>query len=165
MSWSVWPDWVRKVWKSACDLNCWFFSLANSFWTWASVSVMCCFAASAWYQYDVIRNSITFEDSDWNSWLQSFFSWAAGVLASVGISLRAWAMQLLNSGGSLGTITGAPGRLDGVALCSDVHPVIERGGRDRVAGHVGDGVSGDTAAAGREARCKHKKGAERRDQP
>ena len=30
-------------------------------------------------------------------------------MASVGICLRAWAMQLLNSGGSLGTITGAPG--------------------------------------------------------
>ena len=52
---------------------------------------------------------MTCPDSEVNSFEQSVFSWASGVLARLGISLRAWAVQFLKSGGSLGTITGAPG--------------------------------------------------------
>ena len=52
---------------------------------------------------------MTWLPSEVNSWLQSVLSCLSGVLASVGICLRTWAMQSLKLGGSVGTITGAPG--------------------------------------------------------
>src|SRR5260370_14561122 len=52
---------------------------------------------------------MTWPDSEVNSFEQSVLSWVSGVLARLGISLRAWVMQFLKAGGSLGTITGAPG--------------------------------------------------------
>src|SRR5947209_18468721 len=52
---------------------------------------------------------MTWLDSEVNSCLQSVRRVLVAVLARLGISLRAWLMQLLKFGGSLGTITGWPG--------------------------------------------------------
>ena len=53
-----------------------------------------------------MRKSITCEDSEVKSCLQSALSVLAGVFFRVGIFARASAMHLVKFGGSLGTITG-----------------------------------------------------------
>ncbi len=72
-------------------------------------TVMCSRAASAWYQYALIRKSMTWLEYEVKSCLQSALICLSGVLARVGTLLRTWAMQDVKFGGSLGTITGAPG--------------------------------------------------------
>src|ERR1700733_1593674 len=109
MSSSVWPVSLRKVLNPAAVGNVCFLAVSNAFWTSASVTLTCCLTASAWYQYAVIRKSMTWLESEVKSCLQSVRSVAVFVLARLGIALRTWAMHVLKSGGSLGTITGSPG--------------------------------------------------------
>ncbi len=52
---------------------------------------------------------MTWVESDVNSWLHSLLSCVSGCLASDGSWARTCAMQPVNVGGSVGTITGAPG--------------------------------------------------------
>ena len=63
-------------------------------------------AASAWYQYALIRKSSTELLSELNACWHSPRTVLSAVFARVGKSFLASAMQLVNSGGSLGTITG-----------------------------------------------------------
>ena len=66
--------------------NCWFLAVVNAFCTSASVTLTPSLAASAWYQYAVIRKSMTWLESEVNSCLQSVRSVAVLVFARLGIS-------------------------------------------------------------------------------
>ena len=83
--------------------------MVNAFWTSASVTLMPILAASAWYQYALIRKSSTWLESEVNSCLQSVRSVAVLVFARLGMSFLTCAMHALKFGGSFGTITGWPG--------------------------------------------------------
>src|ERR1700728_3637222 len=56
-----------------------------------------------------MRKSMTWDDSEVKSCLQSVRSVLVAVLARLGICFLTWLMQPLKFGGSLGTITGEPG--------------------------------------------------------
>src|SRR4029077_19548716 len=58
---------------------------------------------------------------------------------------------------------GLTGRLRGLALRRDVHPVVERLPADRVAGDGGDRVARDAAATPGQTGRDHKKGAKRQN--
>ena len=86
-----------------------FLAALNGFCTSALVTLMPSLSASAWYQYALIRKSSTWLLSAVNACWQSPRSVVVSALARVGTSALACAMQLVNFGGSLGTITGEPG--------------------------------------------------------
>src|ERR1700728_1658589 len=109
MSFSVCPVELRNELNCAAVGNSCFLAVSNAAWIWALVTVIPSLCASAWYQYALIRKSITWLESEVNSWLQSDLTVLSGVFASDGICLRTCAMQLVKFGGSFGTITGDPG--------------------------------------------------------
>ena len=117
--------------------------------------------ASAWYQYALIRKSITWLESWVNACLQSFRSVAVVWFARLETSLRTCAMQLVKSGGSLGRSSASRARR--LALGGHVHPVVERRDGDRVAGDVGHRIAGDAASAAGDTGSDHKKGAKRHE--
>ena len=139
-------------------------AVLNAFWTWASVTLMPSLAASAWYQYALIRKSSTWLESEVNAACSRCGASSSGVFARVGMSFLTCAMQLVE----LRRIVRDDHRrrralLRRLALGRDVHPVVERLRRDRIAGDVDDRVTGDAAAAAGDPDCDHKKGAKRQN--
>ena len=98
-----------------------------------------------------------------NSCLQSAFSVLAEVFASDGIRLADLRDALVEVRRVVRNDHRRAGALGGLALGGHVHPVVERRGRDRVAGDVGDRVAGDAAAAGGDTPLRPQKRRKRRD--
>ena len=116
-------------------------------------------AASAWYQYALIRKSSTWLLRALKACWHSPRTVLVLALARAGTSALAWATQLVKFGRIVGHDHRRTRGLRRLALGRDVHPVVERLGRDRIAGDVDDRIAGDAAAAAGDPDRDHKKGA------
>ena len=156
MSCSVWPVWVRNGWNAPAVGNCCFLALEGRLdLRVGDLDVQLGRVGLVPVGPDQEVHHLAAERGE--ELAAVVLSCLSGVLASVGICLRTWAMQLVKFGGSLGTITGAPGLWDALPLAATYIQWLNACVRDRVAGHVGHRVAGDAAAAGRRCRPRAQK--------